>query len=76
MEKRATSEKVSHEPVLGGDRKETDQDGVGRHQEGNVRVPKREISMGRNGVQHWTQTRPVHLRGSVQQHEGDSALGD
>ena len=51
-------------------------------------VSKFLISMGRAGIQHWTQARHVqrniasggsearHLGGSVKQPEGDSALGD
>ena len=57
-------------------------------EQGNVRVSELEISMGREGIQHWTQARPVQrnitsggskarqLGGSVKQPERDSALGD
>ena len=55
---------------------------------GNFRVSEHKISMGREGIQHWTQARLVqrnitsggsevrHLRSSVKQPERDSALGD
>ena len=61
---------------------------LGGHEQGNVRVSEHEISMGRKGIQHWTQARLVqrnitsgrsqarHLGGSVKQPEGNSALGD
>ena len=54
----------------------------------NKRMSEHEISMGREGIPHWTQARLVqcnvtsggsealHLGGSVKQPKGDSALGD
>ena len=78
----------SHESVLAGDREELHQDRLGGHEQGNVRVSKHKISLGFVGVQHWTRASHVqrnitcggcetrHLRGSVQQQEANSALGD
>ena len=72
-------------------RKETEknrQDRLGGDEQGNVRVSKHKISLGREGIQHCTQARVVqrnitsggsvarYLGGSVKQQEGDSALGD
>ena len=47
------------EPVLEGDGEEPHQDRLGGHEQGNVRVLEQKISMGREGIQHWTQARLV-----------------
>ena len=49
VKKHAVYEKGSHEPALEGD----GEDRLG------IRVSEHEISMGREGIQHWTQTRLV-----------------
>ena len=88
VKKHAVYEKGPLEPVLEGDGQDPDQDWLGGHEQGNVRVSERKISLGREGIQHRTQARLVqcnvtsggseghHLRSSVKQPEGDSALGD
>ena len=45
--------------MLEGDGEEPHQDWLGGHEKGNVRVSEHEISLGREGVQHWTQARHV-----------------
>ena len=86
--KHAVYEKVPMKPVLEGDGEESHQDRLGGHEQGNVRVPEHKISMGREGIQHWTQARLVqrnitsggsearHFGGSIKQPEEDSALGE
>ena len=59
VKKHAMYEKVLQEPVLEGDGAELHEDRLGRHEQGNVRVSEHEISMGREGTQHWTQARVV-----------------
>ena len=49
VKKHAVYEKGSHEPALEGD----GEDKLG------IRVSEHEISMGREGIQHWTQARLV-----------------
>ena len=71
-------------------RVEPHQDRLGGHEQVNVRVSVHKISLGREGIQHWTQDRldqcnvtsgsggseARHLGSSVKQPEGDSALGE
>ena len=91
VKKHAVCEKVPMSPVLEGDKKRTPS-----RQAGRTRTRERpcaseyEISMGHEGMQHWTQsptclfsaTSPLEgvklvISGSsVKQPEGNSALGD
>ena len=60
VKKHAVYEKGPHEAVLEGDGEEPHQDRLGRHEQGNVRVSSEHIiSLGREGIQHWTQSRLV-----------------
>ena len=74
--------------MLEGDGEEHHQDRLFGHEQGNVRVSEHKISLGREGIEHWTQAPLVqcnvtsgggearHLGSSVKQPEGDSAPGD
>ena len=74
--------------MLEGDLEEPHQDRLGGHKQWNFLVSEHKISLGREGIEHWTQARFVqcnvtsggsearHLGGSVKQPEVDSALGD
>ena len=57
VNKHAVYEKGPHEPVLERDGEEPHQDRLGGHEQGNVRVSEHKISLGREGIPHWTQAR-------------------